>query len=64
MFLSKFPLSVGIKGLPGRRGAGAGHGHNTLDNKIMHFIDEQPFQTLEKWIGKKDAQIYKEKLLK
>jgi glycosyltransferase involved in cell wall biosynthesis len=61
-FLSKYPLSVGIKGLPGRPGAGTGH-VNYLNRKTMPFVDEQPFATLEKWIGKEDAHVYRSKLL-
>jgi len=59
-FLNKYSLSIGIKGLPGRPGAGEGH-DSYLQNKTMPFIDEQPFGMLEKWIGKEDTEIYKQK---
>jgi hypothetical protein len=62
MFLSKDPLVIGIKGLPGRPGAGEGH-NSYLQNKTMPFIDKQPFEMLEKWIGKQDTEIYKQKLI-
>jgi hypothetical protein len=62
-YLSKSPLTIGIKGLPGRPGAGEGHKFY-LKNKTMPFVDEQPFEMLEKWIGTEDVQIYKEELLK
>jgi len=61
-FLGKYPLSVGIKGLPGRPGAGAGHA-GFLNLKSMPFVDEQPFAMLEKWIGREDAYVYRRKLL-
>jgi hypothetical protein len=57
-YLNKTPLTIGIKGLMGRPGAGEGHS-SYLQNKTMPFIDEQPFELLEKWIGKEDVQIYK-----
>lgn len=57
-YLSKIPPTIGIKGLPGRPGAGEGH-TSYLTNKTMPFIDEEPFELLEKWIGKKGTQIYK-----
>lgn len=61
-YSSKTPLVIGIKGLSGRPGAGEGHASyllQVLQNKTMPFVDEQPFELLEKWIGKDDTQIYK-----
>ena len=54
-FFSKNPLVIGIKGMPGRHGAGIGH-------KTLPLKDEQPFELLEKFIGKENTQIYKKNL--
>ncbi len=46
-------LCVGIKGMPGRPGAGYGHGDK------MGVIDKQPFEKLSQWIGD-DVGFYRD----
>jgi len=48
-------LGVGMKGLPGRHGIGAGH-----DPATQGFSPDKDWQQLESWIGKTDTQVYKE----
>ena len=50
MFLTKKPLSIGIKGANGRYGVGIGH----HENEKLNFLDEKPFASLKQWIGDDD----------
>lgn len=45
-------LSLGIKGMPGRGGIGAGH------KRTMSFIQDQSLQSLKQLIGEEDAEVY------
>jgi hypothetical protein len=56
IFNVRLPWTIGIKGLPGRPGAGSGH------LRKMSFIDEEPFSVLREWIGKEDTEVYRQKL--
>jgi glycosyltransferase involved in cell wall biosynthesis len=64
MFVSKSPLSVGIKGLPGRMGIGYFHTEASCKNLIcaknlgLGKKDLSPFETLKNWIGEESAKKY------
>lgn len=45
---------VGIKGMPGRSGIGAGHRPN-----LKKYHKDPNMQELEKWIGKEDTDFYR-----
>lgn len=45
---------VGIKGMPGRKGIGAGHRPN-----LKKYHNDPDMKELEKWIGKEDTNFYK-----
>lgn len=45
---------VGIKGMPGRSGIGAGHRPN-----IKKYHSDKDMNELEKWIGKEDTDFYR-----
>lgn len=54
IFVDKL-TSVGIKGLPGRSGIGAGH----RPGKHSHFFQKDPnWKVLKNWIGKENAEVY------
>lgn len=64
IFISKSPLSIGIKGLPGRMGIGYFHTENSCKNFVgttklgVGKKDLSPFETLKVWIGDKDVKKY------
>lgn len=45
-------LAVGIKGMPGREGIGAGHRHK------ISYRDDLQLKILQSWIGKEDTEFY------
>lgn len=46
---------VGIKGMPGRKGIGAGHRPN-----LKKYHSDKDMNELEKWIGKEDTNFYRD----
>lgn len=47
--------SIGIKGLPGRNGIGAGHRPSKYSRS---FQSDREWKVLREWIGKEDAEVY------